>query len=317
MKRLFALSLLMWVCRLMFSGPALCQSLSAPDSHAISTLEAATGSIKSLAVYLAGPFDNTHDQARAIFRWVAENISYDVGLFEGKPTDATPEGTLRRRKSVCEGYASLFKALCDSAGIDSVEVISGYAKGISYAVGQEIETTNHSWNAIRIDGRWQLLDVTWAAGYCNGGKFVKMFDNHYWLTPPDKFVFDHLPENLDWQLLGTPLTKQQFESLPNVRSTFWACGLEFFGTQEGTISVASGPLNLSIRAEGASVLCDLLSSDQNVALIGHCPVKRQGSLCQILIELPRGQQQAILRIYAKKGEPQGKYWWACDLRVVR
>ena len=36
--------------------------------------------------------------------------------------DVTAEGTLANRTSVCAGYANLFKALCDAAGVKAVYV---------------------------------------------------------------------------------------------------------------------------------------------------------------------------------------------------
>ena len=39
--------------------------------------------------------------------------------------DVTAEGTLANRTSVCAGYANLFKALCDAAGVKAVYVSAG------------------------------------------------------------------------------------------------------------------------------------------------------------------------------------------------
>lgn len=52
------------------------------------------------------------------------------------------------------------------AGLQCV-VINGWAKGVEYRTGQKITDTvmNHGWNAVLIDGNWQLIDSHWAARF--------------------------------------------------------------------------------------------------------------------------------------------------------
>ena len=69
---------------------------------------------------------------------------------------------LKRKQTVCAGYARLFKTLCDFAGIKS-EIITGYAK--TNLMSSRQFKCNHNWNAVLIDSNWYLLDATWASGY--------------------------------------------------------------------------------------------------------------------------------------------------------
>ena len=59
---------------------------------------------------------------------------------------------LRRGKAVCDGYARLFKVLCQYTGLEAV-VLNGYVRT---DVGRSSERfkTNHTWNAVRIDSVW-------------------------------------------------------------------------------------------------------------------------------------------------------------------
>jgi len=45
--------------------------------------------------------------------------------------------------------------------------LAGWAKGVDYKPGAPITSTppNHSWNAVLIDGNWQLVDCHWATRY--------------------------------------------------------------------------------------------------------------------------------------------------------
>src|SRR6185369_15894085 len=120
------------------------------------------------------------EKVRAIFRWITGHIDYNTTVLAKtrkasfvdyeepddtstvlKPlTERVAQIVLQKRKSVCEGYAKLFKSLCDHAGVRS-EVICGYAKPNLDRQGLKFKT-NHSWNAVFVDSSWHVLDVTWA-----------------------------------------------------------------------------------------------------------------------------------------------------------
>src|SRR4029079_3730822 len=153
--------------------------------------------VDSLAKKLTASYQTELEKARAIFSWIAQHISYNTGIYNvGRgyrsvkyvydPADTvssksaieqTAERVLRRRIAVCDGYAKLFKTLCDYAGIQS-EVILGYGK--CYLEKDEKFRTNHTWNSVRIDSVWYLLDVTWASGYVTfANEFVYHLDDSY------------------------------------------------------------------------------------------------------------------------------------------
>lgn len=53
------------------------------------------------------------------------------------------------------------------------------------------------------------------------------YDDHYFLTDPREFIFEFYPLQHDWQLLKRPITLQEFEQMPFVRSLFFRYGLYF------------------------------------------------------------------------------------------
>ncbi len=61
----------------------------------------------------------------------------------------TAYGALLNGKCVCAGYAAAFKLLADAAGLECV-VVTGTLEG----------NLPHAWNKVRIDGEWEILDVT-------------------------------------------------------------------------------------------------------------------------------------------------------------
>src|SRR5690606_11087438 len=111
--------------------------------------------------------------------------------------------------AICFGYAQLFQKMCALADIKSA-VVNGYGKG-TVSASLPMEEPNHSWNAVRIDGRWYLLDATWGSStQSRENEFVQISNDDYFLIPPEKFVLTHLPGNAMWQLLGNPVSMKTF-----------------------------------------------------------------------------------------------------------
>ena len=77
-------------------------------------------------------------------------------------------------------------------------------------------------------------------------KYVRRFDDHYFMTPPSQFIYDHFPEDARWQLLDEPVSKQEYENLVYLESEFFNLGLKL-GQKNGTIG-ADKQINVSIYA---------------------------------------------------------------------
>lgn len=195
---------------------------TAPPLHA----EAPDELLPALAVALTRGALSERDKAEAIYRWIAHNISYDVaGLVARRPTAATVAEVLDQGVALCEGYSELFRRLAILAGLEARTII-GYAKAYGYVSGAEFLGPNHAWNAVRIDGEWQLLDVTWGAGRIEGLRFIRGYDPFWFLTPPEQFAFSHLPMDERWQLRQAPLSLQQFEQRLAVTPAQFSAGFE-------------------------------------------------------------------------------------------
>ena len=210
----------------------------------------------SLAKQLAALGNTDREKVRAIFRWITQNIDYNVRpigrskktpvLFYEEPDDSTaPLPPLNERVArkvlykgvaLCEGYSRLFKTLCDHAGIKS-EIIYGYARtNTSRRFG-----VNHAWNAVSIDGTWYLLDVTWASGVVSfANEYIRQFNNFYFLTPPEEFIRDHYPEDPQWTLLSNPPVYREYSQSPFRYSGYLKAGISNHYPVKGVIDVAVG-----------------------------------------------------------------------------
>ncbi len=200
--------------------------------------------IVKLANDLADPYPDDIYKARAIFKWITNNIEYDYRFINSGKELKVPEcgyedetdcilktrewennylkRILIRKKAIADGYSKLFKKLCDLNYIQC-EVILGYARTKPYQVGNNMGV-NHSWNAVMIDADWYYLDATWAAGSCPEDdetgrliKYVKDFKNYYWLSTFNKFSRNHYPKKGNFPE-PVVLTKEQFFMRPHYYS---------------------------------------------------------------------------------------------------
>jgi hypothetical protein len=176
---------------------------------------AAEEDYRKAAAYLVHGEHNPFQRIKALHDYVADRVAYDgVGFLQKKYPSAAPEDVFASRKSVCAGYANLFAAMAQSVG-EEVVTLHGDALGFSK------EPSPHAWNAVRIQGEWYLVDVTWNAGYIDKtGTFTKSYRTHYLFTPPQEFAKQHFPTEPDWQLMTRPLSRGDF--------------LRFGGIEEGS-----------------------------------------------------------------------------------
>lgn len=228
------------------------------------------------------------EKVTSIFKWITGHISYRVRTDEklktnksfsvknvyeeyGKIDDEPPkslnervaENVLKNKEAVCDGYARLFKALCDHADINS-EIILGYAWSRPLKSVHRFGV-NHYWNAVMIDNKWHLLDATWASGYVSmqGDVFIREYDEHYFLTTPEVFIQDHYPDDIRWTLLPDSKIPAEFYRSPFKQKSFSKYQITSFYPSGGIIETFVGDtirLNLQtkIRETGRVISPDML-----------------------------------------------------------
>jgi Transglutaminase-like superfamily len=209
-----------------------------------------------LAQTLTEGYTNEKEKLRAIFSWITEHISYRVkktyrsNAYAAAPViidtvqwktanDIVAETVLSNQSAFCDGYARLFKTLCDYAGLRSA-IITGYARTEGY--GKIKFNCNHTWNAVYIDSSWRLLDVTWASGYTSyrGDEFFKNYNEYYFLTAPEDFFRDHYPDDLRWTLLNKPPLIKEFQNNPYKNKAFGKYRITSYMPATGIIEAAVG-----------------------------------------------------------------------------
>ena len=294
------------------------RDFTAIDRHALATPSSAERSIGALAAYLTRPARSELEKARAIFRWVTQNIAYDADAFFSRRfrnARATAESVLKSRQGVCDGYARIVEGLAKAAGLEVVRV-SGYAKGFGYELGDGIpERSNHAWNAVKADGRWILLDTTWGAGAVSGESrsFVRSFQEHYFQTDPKEMIYAHLPEDPKWQLLDKPVSRAKFAKLPQLRPLFFQHKLELQSHQDGEISTGDR-LKVWLNAPADSdVHARVVQNGRNLdRTLSY--VKRDGGRFHINALFPK-RGDYILRVFVRAKKSKGSFGGAMDYLV--
>jgi Transglutaminase-like superfamily len=215
------------LCALALAAPAGAQArhdYTTADSVARAVPQAATRDVATLAAHFRAALPDERDRARAIYRWLVENVAYDAALFFSGaifPPAQDAESVLRRRRGVCEGFSALFAGLATQAGLPAAIVV-GNAK--AFDPDRPYRTQKHTWNAVRLEGEWRLVDASWGAGDILGREFVRRPREFFFDTPPAKLIWSHRPDDDRWQLLDQPLSAREFERLPFTHRDFWELG---------------------------------------------------------------------------------------------
>lgn len=200
--------------------PGICFSQSKDfnrvDEYARKTPSSKTSSIDKLADHLTSKFDDEEEKVRSIFVWMTDNIRYnhrvinndDISI-EQRIKKEKAERVLKAKWAVCEGYSNLFQALCSASDI-SCEVVTGQTKDTR----GKIPRIGHAWNVVKVNGKWYPMDVTWGAGGLSSEnqKFIKKFNEEYFLGNPSYFIQRHFPKDPIFQLLENPVSFDEFKN---------------------------------------------------------------------------------------------------------
>lgn len=100
--------------------------------------------VKSVLAEILKPGMNDHEKIKAIHDWVVTNVEYDQSL-----TYYTAYHAIALGKAVCQGYSLLGYRMLQEAGFDAL-----IAEG-------SVNTGEHAWNMVKLDGVWYHLDLTW------------------------------------------------------------------------------------------------------------------------------------------------------------
>lgn len=191
------------------------------DSIALALKGESLTNLPELSYKLTHELHTDVERFRAIYRWVCANISNDYTLYlknnrkrqrfkddrikldawNTKFRTKLFKRLLNKKRTICTGYAYLVKALANFANIEC-EIVQGFGR-VSTTDIETLDLPNHSWNAVKLSGKWYLCDPTWASGIPNPktNKFSFNYNDGFFLANPKLFAINHFPVEKRWWLL--------------------------------------------------------------------------------------------------------------------
>ncbi len=213
-------------------------------------------SLEALGYRIMNDFEEDKARVRAAFIWITHNIgigrnsaseeqvktwiSYESEKELKKGIQRLVNRKIRhafkKKKGVCIDFSLMLNALCEQFGLPS-KVILGTGKTQIREVALGKTFKNHTWNAVWIGGKWNLMDPSWASGHVDmiSGRFIRQFLDHYFFTKPEDFIKHHLPANPEWQLLDQPINTSTFFSAPIFFPEYFKSGITLSSKTSGII----------------------------------------------------------------------------------
>lgn len=240
------------MCTFILLGTACCslaqkdgRNFKAIDDYAKKLGRLDSMNMGTIATLLTKNYEDKTDKARAIFTWIATNISYDVkNARSGNTEKNTTDLVLRNRKALGAGYAILFQDMCSVAGIRCLTV-DGFIKFGSEQIGDTKTEINHTWNVVQLGQSpeaWYYVDACKGSGYPDAEfkTFTPAYNDEYFFANLTIFNWEHCPDNPAWYLGPRPKGKKEFFELPVIKPLAYEMGLKRFTPFDGKVKAKAG-----------------------------------------------------------------------------
>lgn len=148
------------------------------------------------------------ETALALHDWLTDNAYYDITFSAPDCYDAA--GVLVNGTGVCDSYSKAYVLLLNTAGIEAKRVTG-------MAVRADGSQESHSWNLVKMDGKWYQVDVTWDDPIDNSYPEARKsgLEHHLYFKATKRFMNEeHVPDNESAELINTLVTEDVNENLP-------------------------------------------------------------------------------------------------------
>ena len=130
-----------------------------------------------------------YEKALWMHDWLLDNCTFDNTY-----TYCSAEAAICRGIAICDGYQEAYAMLLNSVGVEAVSV--------------RVVEDNHAWNAVKLDGKWYQVDVTWDDnGYSKTGSDETRY---YFAITDDIMALIHTHHSVDADRPCTSLEDNYF-----------------------------------------------------------------------------------------------------------
>lgn len=141
--------------------------------------------ISQKAEEMTAGISNQREKAKAIFKFVAEHVAYDVQKAEDDIFNIGDSAltTLHSGVGICQDYAFLAVAL-----LRAIDMEAHFVEGDA---GER-----HAWVEVKVDDEWIVMDPTWGAGYVHEGTFHFQYNEDYFDPDPAFLAETHTRDGI-------------------------------------------------------------------------------------------------------------------------
>lgn len=207
------------------------------DSFAQKAGSLSGNSLEYIVDSISSHCTNELQMTRAFYCWEATYIAFDIKRHKNSKSELDNASTaLMERKASSEGFAQMFKAMCDLKHIDC-KVVKGVVRRKVDDIGTFNPDAIQYWNIVQIDNTSFVIDASMGAGELDekGHHFFKKYTDAYWLCNRKLFALSHFPDDKEMQLLEIPLTRAEFSEAPIVGPMTIITGITPTRAVKGTI----------------------------------------------------------------------------------
>lgn len=149
--------------------------------------------VNSIVKYANENFDTDYEKAKYVHDYLVTHCIYDEETYmqhqkdkDGKSMAYTAYGCIVDGKAVCDGYTKAYMLIMNELNIEC-----GYVRGTGI---NELGEGPHSWNYIKLDDGYYMVDVTWDDPLGNGPNDCR---NDYFCISTKAILENHAIENID------------------------------------------------------------------------------------------------------------------------
>ena len=126
------------------------------------------------------------EKIRTVHNWIVCNTTYNDNYYDRGDSFNHVSNLLNNKTGVCQGYSVTFYIFMKQMGIPCTLVMG------------KTDNVSHAWNAVKLDGNWYYIDVTWDDPVVNGTSNYPGGDNisyEYLLCTYNHISMTHTEDN--------------------------------------------------------------------------------------------------------------------------
>lgn len=142
--------------------------------------------INSILNSIIKPGMTETEKIRTVHNWIVCNTTYNDKYYDRGDSFNHVSNLLNNKTGVCQGYSVTFYIFMKQMGIPCTLVMG------------KTDNVSHAWNAVKLDGNWYYIDVTWDDPVVNGTSNYPGGDNisyEYLLCTYNHISITHSEDN--------------------------------------------------------------------------------------------------------------------------